>query len=113
MDKHMWIVVINNSEDDRVTDFFKINATKDELKTLLMNLQEEAIADDKANFRYGTGSEMEIYEVEDFHTGETSMFIVQAVFGTYTVSWNACREDLLPERQPWKGAPDDEYEEIL
>ena len=54
MAKHMWIVVINNSEDDRVTDFFKINATKDELKMLLMNLQEEAIADDKANFRYGT-----------------------------------------------------------
>lgn len=113
MDKHMWIVVINNSEDDRVTDFFKINATKDELKMLLMNLQEEAIADDKANFRYGTSDEMEIYEVEDSRTGETSMFIVQAVFGTYTVFWNACREDLLPERQLWKGEPDNEYEEIL
>lgn len=113
MEKHMWIVVINNTEDDRTTDFFKINAAKDELKTLLMGLQEEAIADDKANFRYGTSDEMEIYEVEDSRTGETSMFIVQAVFGTYTVFWNACREDLLPERQPWKGESVNECKEIL
>ena len=100
-EKYVWIVAIDNSEDDMPAEFFKIETTKAELKRMFMDLQEEAIENDKENFRYGTNSEMEIFEEIDTITGAVSKFMVQAVFGTYTVSWNACREDLMPKRSPW------------
>ena len=99
-EKYTWIVAIDNSEDDMTAEFFKIEATKSELKHMFMDLQEEAIADDKENFRYGTGSEMEIFEEVDPITGSVSKFMVQAVLENYTISWNACREDCMPTRQP-------------
>ena len=73
--KYTWIVAIDNSEDDMTAEFFKIEATKSELKHMFMDLQEEAIADDKENFRYGTGSEMEIFEEVDPITGSVSKFM--------------------------------------